>query len=568
LELQASLFQRETALTIAKAKWRGLGLEGSDFDRMVADPDVPTSVRLSLKSPISGTILHTDLTVGKFVNLKEHVLEVIDLSRLWLRIDILEKDVSRIQVGDPVEFFPTSGLGKPIAGSLGVIEKSLDPVTHLATAWVDLPMDTSQIASLLPGMTGQVKIGAQSTAARLSIPKSALVRDGAERFVLVEQERNEKASVFRKIPLAIGEQSGGICEVTRGELVPGDRVLTQGSRQLGHLFTQGVLKLSPEAAVDIGFKTQKVEPLRVSRTLSVDGVVSLPPSKLARVSSQLSGRVHQILIDRSATVRQGQALALLSSPEFQDLQLDCIQAYLEMRFRESVLRNIRQGGTSIPQRQRIETENQLVSARNQFESLARQLRLLGIGQEELESMLESQQVSEHYRVLAPIDGIVVGFHQAIGHIVSADEEMFEIHDNSERLVDAMICMWRFYRDCVRSKRSWFRGFRPCRPDLRRFNKGFGDVRSTHSLFTGSSPLGTFSCGRVRLRRALGTCANSSRCFSGFEPSDRDDHDRSSRIGSRGGRVACDSTFGVRDEWIEWCREDSIGIGDWAIDRMG
>jgi len=438
LELQASLFQRETALTIAKAKWRGLGLEGSDFERMVSNPDVPTSVRLSLRSPISGTILHTDLTVGKFVNLKEHILEVIDLSRLWLRIDILEKDISRIQVGDPVEFFPTSGLGKPIAGSLGVIEKSLDPVTHLATAWVDLPMDTSQIASLLPGMTGQVKIGTQSTAARLSIPKSALVRDGAERFVLVEQERNAKASVFRKIPLAIGEQSGGICEVTRGELVPGDRVLTQGSRQLGHLFTQGVLKLSPEAAVDIGLKTQKVEPLRVSRTLSVDGVVSLPPSRRARVSPQLSGRVHQILIDRSATVRKGQALALLSSPEFQDLQLDCIQANLGVRFRESVLRNIRQGGTSIPHRQRIETENQLASARNQLESLVRQLRLLGIGQEELEAMLESQQVSEHYRVLAPIDGIVVGFHQAIGHIVSADEEMFEIHDNSERLVEVFV----------------------------------------------------------------------------------------------------------------------------------
>jgi len=53
-------------------------------------------------------------------------------------------------------------------------------------------------------------------------------------------------------------------------------------------------------------------------------------------------------------------------------------------------------------------------------------------------MLESQQVSEHYRVLAPIDGIVVGFHQAIGHIVSADEEMFEIHDNSERLVEVFV----------------------------------------------------------------------------------------------------------------------------------
>ena len=438
LELQTSLFQRETALTIAKAKWKGLGLESSDFERMIANPDVNPSVRLSLRSPISGTILHTDLTVGKFVNLKEHVLEVIDLSTLWLRIDILEKDLSRIQVGDAVEFYPTSGSGKPILGTLEVIEKSLDPVTHLATAWVDLPNGTLQIAPLLPGMTGQVKIGAQSTVPKLSIPKSALVRDGAERFVLVEQERNEKASVFRKIPLAIGAQSGGMCEVTRGELVPGDRVLTQGSRQLGHLFTQGVLKLSPEAAVDIGLKTQSVQPLRVSKTLSVDGVVSLPPSKLARVSSQLSGRVHQILIDRSANVRKGQALALLSSPEFQELQLDCIQANLEVRFRESVLKNIRQGGTSIPQRQRIETENQLVAARNQLENLTRQLRLLGIDQEELEAMLQSQQVSEYYRVLAPIDGVVVGFHKAIGHIVSADEELFEIHDNSERLVEVFV----------------------------------------------------------------------------------------------------------------------------------
>ena len=61
LELQASLFQRETALTIAKAKWRGLGLEGSDFDRMVADPTVHASVRLSLRSPITGTIFCGDL---------------------------------------------------------------------------------------------------------------------------------------------------------------------------------------------------------------------------------------------------------------------------------------------------------------------------------------------------------------------------------------------------------------------------------------------------------------------------------------------------------------------------
>lgn len=438
LELQTSLFQKETALKTAKAKWIGLGLSSTDLDRILGEPQVYQSVRLALRSPISGTLLHNDLTVGKFVNVKEHVLEVIDLSSLWLRIDILEKDVSRIHAQDPVEFYPTSGSGVPISGTLQIIEKVLDPRTHVATAWVDLPNDPPQGSAMLPGMTGRVRIGQNNASPKLLVPESALIRDGAERFVLIEQERTEKASLFRKIPLAIGIQSGGYCEVTRGELVPGDRVMTQGSRQLGLLFTQGVLRLSPEAIQDIGLRTQRVRSGRVARTLSVDGVVSLPPSKLSRVSPQLSGKLHQILIDRGSRVRAGQPTALIASTEFQDLQLECIQANLEMKFRGSVLENIRQAGNSISQRQRLETENLLVSAQNQFENLASQLRLLGIAQTDIDTMLQSQQVLQYYPVLAPIDGVIVGFNKAIGHNVSADEELFEVHDTSERLVEAFV----------------------------------------------------------------------------------------------------------------------------------
>jgi hypothetical protein len=143
-----------------------------------------------------------------------------------------------------------------------------------------------------------------------------VIRDGAERFVLVEQERSEKASSFRKIPLAIGVQSGGDSQVLRGDLVPGDRVLCQGSRQLGRLFSQGVLKLSPEAIQDIGLKTMTVREGVIAKTLSVDGIVSLPPSKLARVSPQISGRIQQIMIEPGASVRAGQTVAVLSSTEF------------------------------------------------------------------------------------------------------------------------------------------------------------------------------------------------------------------------------------------------------------
>jgi RND family efflux transporter MFP subunit len=438
LELQTSLFQNQTALKIAKTKWLGLGLDLSSLERILAKPTVYQSVRLGLIAPISGTVLHNDLTVGKVVNPKEHVLEIIDLSTLWLRIEVLEQDVSKVSQGDPVEFFPTSAPGGSITGTIRVIEKVLDPRTHVATAWVDLQNDHSNPDELLPGMTGRVRIGKTSASPKLQVPNTAVIRDGAERFVLVEQERTAKASLFRKIPVAIGVLGNRYAEVTRGELVPGDRVLTQGSRQLGHLFSQGVLRLSTEAMQDIGLKTAVAQIGSVSRIVFIDGIVSLPPSKLARVSPQLSGRIHQVLVDRGASVRNGEPLALVSSIEFQDLQLRAIQANLGLRFRESVLENIRQAGSSIPSRQKLEAQNQLVEAKNQYDNAIHQLKLLGIQDQQIESIIQSQQVMQYYPVIAPIDGVIVGFNKAIGHTVSADEELFELHEPSARLVEAYI----------------------------------------------------------------------------------------------------------------------------------
>lgn len=438
LEIQASLFQKETALKIAMAKWLGLGLGAEDLDLILKEPQTFRTVRLGLKTPISGTVQHNDLTIGKYVNLKEHVLEVIDLSTLWLKTEVLEKDLTRIRQGDAVEFSPTSRTADKVSGKISVIEKVLDPKSHVATAWVDLGNTLGASTVLLPGMTGQVRIGQDASSSRILVPANSLIKDGAERFVLVEQERTEKASLFRKIPVAIGVQNGGYAEIVRGEIFPGDRILTQGSRQLGHLFTQGVLRLSPEAVQDIGLKTQRVKPERVAKILTVDGVVGLPPSKLARVSPQLSGRVHEILVDRGEMVRQGQPLARILSTEFQDLQLEFIQSYLEMSFRESVVENIRQAGASIPQRQRLEAESLLVSARNQYQSKSRQLQLLGLEDEQLDSISRDQQVIEYFPVLAPIGGIIVGFSKAIGHIVAADEELFEVHDISERLVEGFV----------------------------------------------------------------------------------------------------------------------------------
>ncbi|MFM2216234.1 MAG: Cation efflux system protein CusB precursor, partial [Planctomycetota bacterium] len=85
LEMQSALFQQEVQLEVAKGRWLGLGLDAAELDGMLKDPKQERVVKLRIASPIAGTVLHTDLSVGKVVGVKEHLIEVVDTRTLWMR---------------------------------------------------------------------------------------------------------------------------------------------------------------------------------------------------------------------------------------------------------------------------------------------------------------------------------------------------------------------------------------------------------------------------------------------------------------------------------------------------
>ncbi|MEP7116626.1 MAG: efflux RND transporter periplasmic adaptor subunit [Acidobacteriota bacterium] len=64
---------------------------------------------------------------------------------------------------------------------------------------------------------------------------------------------------------------------------------------------------------------QAVETARVSATAAADRVITLPgellPFQATAVSARVNGFVDQVLVDRGSLVRQGQTLAVLSTPE-------------------------------------------------------------------------------------------------------------------------------------------------------------------------------------------------------------------------------------------------------------
>ncbi len=438
IEAESKRQQARAALEIAKAKWQSLRLPQDQLEGILREPRSEHRQRLALRSPIDGVITHTDLSIGKTVVDKEHLLEVLDLTSVWLKISILEKDISEVRVGQRVELRSTSRPEQVVTGVIDVVDRFLDPDTHLATAWATLRRDSNSSLNLMPGMSGSVRIYFHQLDPKLVVPSSAVIRDGAERFVLVEQENTLAQSTYQKQSVFLGRRSGGFIEVRGGKLFPGDRVVTRGSHELGSFFAKGVLQVSAETARDIGLAVQPVTVRDVAKTMAIDGVIDLPPTHRASASSSMPGTIERIAVDRGQEVHRGDVIAEIVSQEFQDLQLNLLRVELDAALQQTVTDNLRLARSGVSERQLLEAESQLSQTRSRRDALLRQLRIAGLNDLQLAELLQSRKLLATLPVIAPIDGVIVGFDKYLGHIVRPDEPLFEIHDLSHAWVQGYI----------------------------------------------------------------------------------------------------------------------------------
>lgn len=434
IEAKNQVRKDRAAVEIARARWLSLRLPPEALEAMLENPDKPFPQHLALKSPIDGTVTHTDLSVGKVINSKDHLFEVLDLSSVWLKIGVLEKDLARVEIGQSLELTLTAYPNQKISAQVDVLGQSLDPQTHLGTVWASLSNSSSGELLLLPGMSGQVQLRIGDTGEKVVVPMSAVIRDGAERFVLVEEEQTQAASTYQKQSVVLGSRMGDLIEVRGGKLFPGDRVVTRGSHELGSFFTKGVLTVSDETARDIGLTLQPTSQMTLAETVTVDGLVDVPPTRRTVASAQLSGSIAGILVDRGQKVRAGEVLAEIVSQDFLNLQLDFLRAHLDSELQQEIMSNLGEARDAVSRRRLWEAENRLTLAHGLRENIRQRLATAGITEEQLTRLVTTRILLATLPVRSPIDGVVVDFDKVPGQVVQPDESVFEIHDLSQAWV--------------------------------------------------------------------------------------------------------------------------------------
>lgn len=437
LEAETRLHQHQNALSVARSKWNSLGLSQRDLERLLKEGK-SALLRLPILSPIQGTIIHADLTVGKIVDPSEHLFEIVDLSTVWARIGVLERDMAKVRAGQKLELSLTAYPGEVFASTVQIKGLHLDPKTHLNTVWAELTNPSGQQPRLMPGLYGQAHLLSPGSAKGFTIPAEALIRDGVERYVLIETAAATDASQYQKVNVIVEGQTGEQVQVRSAQLLKEYRVVTRGAHELAPFFTPGVLKVSAEAARNIGVNVEPARRFELDEVIEVAGVVDVQPDRRAHVSSQFGGTIQKIRVERGQRVRAGDVLAEIASLELMNLQLDLIRADLEAGLLEETYNRRSKATDAVPERQLLETEARLNAARIQRDGLKQKLESVGLSAEQIKDVLVRREPLRTVPLRATSAGAVVRFDRTLGQAIKADEAVFEVHDLARPWVQGFV----------------------------------------------------------------------------------------------------------------------------------
>ena len=156
---------------------------------------------LALASPVRGIVTKRLVTQGRYVQAGMPLLEVADLSTIWVDADIYQYELPWIKVGQKVEMSLDYLPGETFVGKIDYIYPYLMEKTR--TAKVRLRFSNPQL-KLKPEMFAQVKIESPVTHNAVVVPSDAVIDTGLKQHVFISlgggkfEPREVKLGVIRQ----------------------------------------------------------------------------------------------------------------------------------------------------------------------------------------------------------------------------------------------------------------------------------------------------------------------------------------------------------------------------------
>src|SRR3954471_6245853 len=169
-----------------------------------------------------------------------------------------------------------------------------------------------------------------------------------------------------------------------------------------------VVSLTPEAIQRAGIVVAPVSPGRETSTLRLPGVVEPNAYKQVVITPLVGGRVTRVLTELGQSVRRGQTLAEIFSPDLAEAETRFVSARAELDAHERELQRTEKlveiGSASRQELERLHAEH--TAKVTAVESARSRLQLLGLSASAIANLGPGKEVGAASTVFAPIAGVV------------------------------------------------------------------------------------------------------------------------------------------------------------------
>jgi len=176
---------------------------------------------IDILAPQDGVINSINISQGSFVTAASKMINIIDLSEVWLKADVVENKSSWLKINQPVDINLTS------SDSANVIETVIDyiyPMLNTANRTLSVRMVLENPEhKFKPGMFANLTIYTGAKENILVIPSEAVIRSGQNNRVMVALGNGR----FIAKAVRLGIESGEFTEIISG-LSEGDAVIVSG----------------------------------------------------------------------------------------------------------------------------------------------------------------------------------------------------------------------------------------------------------------------------------------------------------------------------------------------------
>lgn len=167
---------------------------------------------LSVVAPISGVVAHIDVNLGTFVEPGKVIMDIVDNSQIHCDLQVYEKDLFKVKVGQKVNFMLTNQNNQQIQGEIYGVNQSFEGESKAVLAHA--VVRNVRGLKLFPGMyvSASIDVGSQTMPA---VPVDAIVKSDGKNYIFVLVEEGNKAEVmhFQKVEVVTGITDLGYIEI-------------------------------------------------------------------------------------------------------------------------------------------------------------------------------------------------------------------------------------------------------------------------------------------------------------------------------------------------------------------